>query len=128
MKLFLLGLALIATPVSAEVNLLVNLSEQQVYVYDGAELIDSAPVSTGKVGHETPTGTFKVIFKDKNYYSRKYKAPMPYAQMITDYGIALHAGSLPGYPASHGCIRMPYSFAKKLFTLTKSGTAVVIEE
>lgn len=128
MKYLILLAALIAAPASAEMSITVNLTEQQIYVYDDGVLVNSAPVSTGKQGHETPTGEFHIIAKDKDYYSRKYKAPMPYTQMITDYGIALHAGPLPGYAASHGCIRMPTQFAKKLFQMTKIGTTVIIEE
>ena len=84
-------------------------------IYHDGELVETTPVSTGKPGHETPTGVFHIIYRDRTHYSRKYHAPMPYAQFITDYGIALHAGHVPGYAASHGCIRLPADVAKRLW-------------
>jgi lipoprotein-anchoring transpeptidase ErfK/SrfK len=128
MKYWLLGLALIASPVVAQPSIRISLSEQQAYLYENDELIETAPISTGKEGYETPTGSFRIVRKQQNYYSKKYHAPMPYAQFITNYGIALHAGDLPGYAASHGCIRLPKSFARKLFDLTSIGTEVNIDE
>jgi lipoprotein-anchoring transpeptidase ErfK/SrfK len=85
-------------------------------------------ISSGKKGKETQLGFWKVLSKRKDYRSRKYdNAPMPFAQMIDDKGVALHGGSLPGYPASRGCVRLPMKFAEKLFGLTRLGTKVVIE-
>lgn len=109
-------------------RVVVSLADQMAYAYDGDELVGAATVSTAREGYITPTGLFTVLGKDRDYRSKKFdNAPMPYAQRIDDYGIALHGGEpLPGYPASHGCIRLPTKFAAKLFTATKVGTPVVI--
>jgi lipoprotein-anchoring transpeptidase ErfK/SrfK len=129
MKSVIAAIALFfATPAVAEVSIQVDLSDQMLYVLKNDIIIDGTPVSTGKPGKETYPGTYKIWMKARHYYSRKYKAQMPYTQMIDEYGTALHAGHLPGYPASRGCIRMPAPFARKLFNLTKIGTEVVIEE
>ena len=91
-------------------------------------LVGAASVSSAKTGMVTPLGYWKVLDKRKLGRSRKYdNAPMPFMQRIDEYGIALHGGVNPGYPASHGCVRMPMKFAEKLFGLTKLGTEVVIE-
>jgi L,D-transpeptidase-like protein len=96
-------------------------------IYDADGKILRAPVSTGQIGYETPAGIYSVIQKEAEHYSNLYDdASMPFMQRITWSGIALHAGALPGYPASHGCIRMPYGFAEQLFDLTKMGMRVVI--
>ena len=108
-------------------RILVSIPQQKAYVFQGGELLATSPVSTGKRGHETPTGTFRILQKKVHHRSNRYaNAPMPYMQRLTSYGIALHAGSLPGYPASHGCIRLPRHFAKKLYQLTDMGTRVTI--
>lgn len=108
-------------------RILVSIPQQKAYVFDDGELVATSPVSTGKRGHETPAGTFRILQKAVHHRSNKYaNAPMPYMQRLTSYGIALHAGHLPGYPASHGCIRLPHSFAKKLYTLTDMGTKVTV--
>ena len=92
-----------------------------------AEDILSAPVSTGQKDYDTPVGFFSVLQKEAEHYSNRYDdASMPFMQRITWFGIALHAGALPGSPASHGCIRLPYGFAERLFGLTKIGMRVVI--
>jgi lipoprotein-anchoring transpeptidase ErfK/SrfK len=105
----------------------VSLDEQKAYVMRGGEVVATSPVSTGKRGHETPVGTFRVLQKKVHHRSSKYdNAPMPYMQRLTNYGIALHAGRLPGYPASHGCIRLPSGFARKLYAMTDHGTTVTI--
>jgi hypothetical protein len=84
---------------------------------------------TGKLGHQTPTGVFKILQKDKNHHSSTYNnAPMPYMNRLTWPGIALHAGQLPGYSASHGCVRLPKEFAELLFGVTKLGMTVVIAD
>jgi lipoprotein-anchoring transpeptidase ErfK/SrfK len=86
----------------------VSLDEQRAYAYRNGVLIGTATVSSGKKGHETPTGVFHTLMKDANHRSKKYNnAAMPYTQKITQYGIALHAGGLPGYPSSHGCVHLP---------------------
>jgi lipoprotein-anchoring transpeptidase ErfK/SrfK len=108
-------------------RVLVSLDQQKAYVLRGGEIVASSPVSTGKKGHETPVGTFRVLQKKVHHRSSKYdNAPMPYMQRLTNYGIALHAGRVPGYPASHGCIRLPSSFAKKLYAMTDHGTSVTV--
>lgn len=108
-------------------KILVSIPLQKAYVFQDGELLATSPVSTGKRGHETPAGTFRILQKKVHHRSNRYaNAPMPYMQRLTSYGIALHAGSLPGYPASHGCIRLPRHFAKKLYGLTDMGTRVTI--
>ena len=90
-------------------------------------LIGISTVSTGKVGHETPTGVFTVLQKQVHHKSNLYdSAPMPYMQRLTWSGVAMHAGNLPGFPASHGCVRMPMAFAKLLYATTALGMTVVI--
>ena len=108
-------------------RVVISLADQMVYAYDGDELVGAATVSTAREGHITPTGIFKVLERHQTYRSKKYdNASMPYMQRIDDYGIAMHGGPLPGYPASHGCIRMPTKFAAKLFAATEMGTPVYI--
>ncbi len=109
------------------VRVVVSIPQQKAYVFEDGELLATSPVSTGKRGHETPAGTFRILQKKVHHRSNKYaNAPMPYMQRLTNYGIALHAGNLPGYPASHGCIRLPRGFAKKLYGLTDYGTKVTV--
>src|SRR5438552_921351 len=106
---------------------IVSIKTQQVTFYDADGWILRAPVSTGIAGRETPAGVFAVIEKDKDHHSSLYDdAWMPHMQRITWNGIALHGGPLPGYAASHGCIRMPYGFAEKLFDKTRIGMRVII--
>ncbi|WP_246175665.1 L,D-transpeptidase [Bradyrhizobium paxllaeri] len=105
----------------------VSIEQQKVRVYDANGLFAESPVSTGMKGHSTPMGVFSVIQKHKMHRSNIYSgAPMPYMQRITWSGIALHAGVLPGYPASHGCIRMPTAFAMKMWNWTRMGARVII--
>jgi len=116
-----------ARPAGVPVIAIVALGEQRVTIYDADGKILRAPVSTGQTGYETPAGIFSVIQKEAEHYSNLYDdASMPFMQRITWSGIALHAGVLPGHPASHGCIRMPYAFAEHLFELTKIGLRVII--
>jgi len=106
---------------------IVSIKSQQVTFYDADGWILRAPVSTGMTGRETPAGVFAVIEKDKDHHSTMYDdAWMPNMQRITWNGIALHGGPLPGYAASHGCIRMPYDFAERLFDKTWIGMRVII--
>jgi hypothetical protein len=106
---------------------IVSIKSQQVTFYDAEGWILRAPVSTGVKGRETPAGVFAVIEKDKDHHSTMYDdAWMPHMQRITWNGIALHGGPLPGYAASHGCVRMPYGFAEKLFDQTRIGMRVII--
>ena len=107
----------------------VSLPEQRAYVYRNGVLIGASTVSTGKKGHATPTGVFTILQKHEDYHSNLYaNAPMPFMQRLTWSGVALHAGRLPGYPASHGCVRMPYKFAHLLFGETKTGMTVVVSD
>ena len=108
-------------------RVVVSLGDQLAFLYRGDELVAVSTISTGKDEKPTPTGIFSVLDKKSFYRSKKYEnAPMPWMQRIDDYGIALHGGFNPGYPASHGCIRLPVDFAKKLFTVTGVGTPVYI--
>lgn len=105
----------------------VSIDQQRVRIYDANGLYADSPVSTGMKGHSTPMGVFSVIQKQKYHQSNIYSgAPMPYMQRITWSGIAMHAGVLPGYPASHGCIRMPMSFAVKMYNWTRMGARVFV--
>lgn len=105
----------------------VSIKNQSLKVYDANGLFAEAPVSTGMAGHSTPLGIFSVIQKNKWHRSNIYSgAPMPYMQRLTWSGIAMHAGALPGYPASHGCIRMPNHFATQIWNWTRMGARVVV--
>jgi hypothetical protein len=105
----------------------VDLGRQRATVYRNGVRIGVSTISSGKDGYETPTGVFTILEKDKDHRSRTYdNAPMPYQQRLTWKGVAMHAGNLPGFPASHGCVRLPMEFAKKLFTVTPMGGTVVI--
>jgi lipoprotein-anchoring transpeptidase ErfK/SrfK len=111
------------------VLVVVDLDAQHALIYRNGVEIAKTPVSTGRKGHRTPTGIFQILNKDADHHSSTYNnASMPFSERLTWSGIALHAGGLPGYPSSHGCIHMPYSFAKKLFTVTHKGTTVVITQ
>jgi hypothetical protein len=106
---------------------IVSIKSQQVTFYDADGWILRAPVSTGTTGRETPAGVFAVLEKNKDHRSNMYDdASMPNMQRITWNGIALHGGPLPGYAASHGCVRMPFGFAEKLFNKTRIGMRVII--
>src|SRR5216684_851331 len=106
---------------------IVSLHSQRITVYDANGWILRAPVSSGQKGRETPAGIFSVIQKEAEHYSNLYDdAFMPDMQRITWSGIALHGGRLPGYPASHGCVRMPFDFAERLFDATRLGLRVIV--
>src|SRR6266850_413833 len=106
---------------------IVSIKSQQVTFYDADGWILRAPVSSGTTGRETPAGVFAVLEKDKDHRSTMYDdAWMPHMQRITWNGIALHGGPLPGYAASHGCVRMPYGFAEKLFDKVRMNTRIII--
>jgi hypothetical protein len=108
-------------------QIIVSIADQRVSLFDDGTLIARSPVSTGIPGHPTPLGVFSVIGKQRWHRSNIYSAaPMPYMQRITWSGIALHAGIVPGHPASHGCIRLKNDFAIRLWHLTKRGTRVII--
>src|SRR5437660_3076994 len=107
--------------------LAISIEKQNLKLYDANGLFAETPVSTGTRDHPTPMGVFSVIQKHKYHRSNIYSgAPMPYMQRITWSGVAMHAGVLPGYPASHGCIRMPMNFAVKMWGWTRMGARVVI--
>ncbi|MEO8308409.1 MAG: L,D-transpeptidase [Pseudomonadota bacterium] len=109
--------------------LVISLPQQIAYVYRNGVLIGASTVSTGKKGKETPTGVFTILQKNVDHYSNIYNsAPMPYMQRLTWSGIAIHAGRLPGYPASQGCVRMPYDFAKLLYAQSSTGITVVVSD
>ena len=109
------------------VVIVVSKPDQQMHVFQDGVLWQSSPVSTGKLGKETPSGTFAILQKKKFHRSNLYSnAPMPFMQRLTWDGIAIHAGRLPGYPASHGCIRLPRDFASELYKLTGFTTTAVI--
>jgi hypothetical protein len=111
------------------VLLVVSLATQRAIVYRNGIPIGISTVSTGRPGHQTPTGVFVILQKHVEHYSSLYdSAPMPYMQRLTWGGVALHAGKLPGYPASHGCIRLPHDFARLLYAITQRGMTVVITE
>lgn len=108
-------------------KLIVSIRRQRLTVWDGLRKIAEAPVSSGRSGHETPTGVFSILQKNRTHFSNLYDdAPMPFMQRLTWSGVALHAGALPGYPASHGCIRLPFSFARQLFDMTRVGARVIV--
>ena len=109
------------------VLMVVNLATQRAILFRNGVPIGASTVSSGKKGYDTPTGVFTVLEKKKEHYSKTYNnAPMPNMQRLTWKGIALHAGNLPGYPASHGCIRLPIQFSSLLFGATKLGMTVII--
>lgn len=109
------------------VVVVVSLPAQRAYVYRNGVRIGVSTISSGKPGYETPTGVFTILQKHREHYSNLYdNAPMPFMQRLTWGGLALHAGGLPGYPASHGCVRLPKEFAEALYGVTARGTTVVI--
>jgi hypothetical protein len=111
------------------VVILVSLPDQVLYVFRNGVRIGRSTASTGKTGHRTPTGVFTVLQKKVDHESSIYKgAKMPHMQRLTWGGIAMHAGRLPGYPASHGCVRIPVDFAEKLYSVTSIGTTVIIAD
>jgi hypothetical protein len=112
---------------SGPVVILISIPAQMMYVYRNGVCIGRSTVSTGAKGHTTPTGVFTVLQKKVDHTSSIYKgAKMPHMQRLTWTGIAMHAGQLPGYPASHGCVRLPEDFAEKLYSVTSLGTTVII--
>jgi L,D-transpeptidase catalytic domain len=108
-------------------QIVVSIDHQTVTLFSNGVRVAQGPVSTGVPGHPTPMGVFSIIEKDRYHRSNLYSnAPMPYMQRITWSGVALHEGPLPGYPASHGCIRMSHDFARKLWPVTKLGVRVIV--
>jgi len=108
-------------------KIVIVLDTQRIYVFQNDKLIGFSTISSGKKGKETPTGIFNILQKNVDHKSNLYSnAPMPFMQRLTWDGIAIHGGYLPGYPASHGCIRLPHPFAKALFGVTQMGQEVVV--
>lgn len=117
-------------PGTAEpVTVVVSIPQQRAFLYRGDALVAASSVSTGKDGKDTPVGIYPILQKNVKHRSNLYDdAPMPFMQRLTWDGIALHAGRNPGFPASHGCVRMPAEFARRLFDVTDLGTTVVVTE
>ena len=114
-------------PAAGDSRIVVDLLTQMAYVYRDDKLVGATTISSAKRGMVTPLGFWSILEKRPFYHSKKYdNAPMPWMQRIDSYGIAFHGGANPGYPASHGCIRLPLAFAKKLYTVTGVGTPVYI--
>jgi hypothetical protein len=115
---------------SSGIVIVVSKASQQMHVFKRGNIWRSVKVSTGKAGKETPSGVFAILQKREEHYSNLYDdAPMPFMQRLTWDGIAIHAGAVPGYPASHGCVRVPRAFASELFEVTSyAGTAVIIAD
>ena len=123
------GTALAGT-LEGPLQIVVSKDLQQLKIYDGGTVVATSRVSTGKAGHSTPTGIFSILEKKRSHFSNIYdNAPMPFMQRLTWSGIALHASnSVPSYPASHGCVRLPNDFAKRLYNLTRRGGHVIISD
>lgn len=123
------GTALAGT-LEGPLQIIVSKDLQELKVYDGGVVVATSHVSTGKAGHSTPTGIFSILEKKRTHFSNIYdSAPMPFMQRLTWSGIALHASnSVPSYPASHGCVRLPNAFAKTLFSVTRRGGHVLITD
>jgi peptidoglycan hydrolase-like protein with peptidoglycan-binding domain len=114
---------------SRALQILVSKSDQSLSLYENGEIVATSKVSTGKAGHETPSGIFSILEKRKYHESNIYSAaPMPFMQRLTWSGIALHEGKVPNYAASHGCVRLPSKFAKSLFGDTRTGVHVIITD
>jgi hypothetical protein len=111
---------------SGPLHIIVSIDKQRVTLFADGKPFANAPVSTGTPGHPTPTGIFSIIQKNKHHVSNLYDAPMPYMQRITWSGVAMHTGPLPGYAASHGCVRLPNEFAQMLWKATKIGVRVIV--
>jgi len=116
-------------PVTNPVTVVVSIPLQRAFVYRGETLVAASSVSTGKDDKPTPVGIYPILQKNEKHRSNLYNdAPMPFMQRLTWDGIALHAGRNPGFPDSHGCIRLPTEFARKLFAITDVGTTVVVTD
>ena len=114
---------------SGTMTMTIDLARQRAYVYRDGMRIGATTISSGKRGYETPTGVFTILQKDKDHYSKKYHhAPMPYDLRLTWEGISVHGGHVPGYPASHGCVRLPIAFSRALFNEARLGMAVTITD
>ena len=115
-------------PTAGPTKIVISLSDQLAWVYRGGRMVAVTTVSSGKTDHESPVGLFPILDKQVFHRSNRYSAaPMPFMLRLNRYGVALHGGVVPGYPASHGCIRLPMTFAKKLFATVSRGDPVYIE-
>lgn len=111
------------------VGIIVDLTNQMIYVYRGGKLIGRSAVSTGITSHPTTPGTYTILTKNLTYHSKKYhEASMPYMERLTWDGMAIHGGNNPGKPSSHGCVHVPLDFAKKLYGITNKGDTVLISD
>jgi lipoprotein-anchoring transpeptidase ErfK/SrfK len=118
-----------AAPAAGPVTILVSLPVQRAYVFRGGAMIAISTVSSGQPGYDTPTGAFTILEKDVDHHSSLYDdAPMPFMQRLTWDGVALHAGQVLAEPASHGCVRLPRAFARRLYGITGIGTRVVVTD
>ncbi len=129
----MLSASILAFPALAADNkslqIVVSKSDQSLALYENGEIVATSKVSTGKAGHETPSGIFSILEKRKYHESNIYSAaPMPFMQRLTWSGIALHEGKVPNYPASHGCVRLPSKFAQSLFGETRYGVHVIVTD
>lgn len=115
--------------VGGPVEIVISLGTQRAFVFRGGTLIGVSTISSGKTGRESPIGRFQILQKRPMHRSNRYNdAPMPYMQRLNWHGVALHAGHIPGYPASHGCIRLPMKFAQKLYEVTELGGYVFVAD
>lgn len=118
-----------AATATGTVSIVVSIGLQRAYVFRGAVLIGITTISSGQPGYDTPLGRFTILQKQVDHYSSIYEnAPMPFMQRLTVDGIALHAGHVPAEPASHGCIRLPRAFARRLYGMTALGTVVTVTD
>jgi len=118
-----------ADPAAGPVTIVVSVPTQLLFAFRGATLIGVSTVSTGQPGYDTPTGTFTILEKDIDHRSNLYDdAPMPFMLRLTWDGVALHAGKITGQPESHGCIRLPIAFSKKLYAATQLGARVTVTD
>lgn len=116
-------------PTQGPVSVVVSLPLQRAFVFRAGVLIGVSTISSGQPGYDTPTGVFTILQKKVEHYSNIYdNAPMPYMQRLTWDGVALHAGQIPGHPASHGCVRLPRAFARLLFGVTELGAEVIVTD
>lgn len=115
-------------PTDGPVKIVISLSDQLAWVYRGDRLIAATTISSGKKDHESPVGQFPILAKEVFHRSNRYSnAPMPFMLRLNRFGVALHGGVVPGYPASHGCIRLPMAFAKRLYSFVARGDTVYVE-